>query len=322
MLSKLKMAWTCGLNRKYLVGLVVVAIFVAYTIGSQFWTTRSIKPQEAGFESTLNKELKLASRFDRESDNGALQTVVTTAAPSSPSPISLPLLTRKIIRNGSFAVTVKAFDTFFTELRSQASIRGGFIAQVQANRGAGWVSAAQIVVRIQPEQVDAFTSWLRDQGTLTSEQLTSEDISEQYFDLSARLQNARRFEMRLLEMLRTQTGKLQDLVLVEEKLNQIREQIEQFEGKIRLYDHLTGLATLTLSVRVEEHYVVSHPPTFSELVLSTWRNSTHVLRECLEVFTLTCVAITPWIPFLLVLVITIWLLQRRLLSGLRRKQTV
>jgi uncharacterized protein DUF4349 len=123
-------------------------------------------------------------------------------------------------------------------------------------------------------------------------------------------------------MLRTQTGKLQDVVLVEEKLNQIREQIEQFEGKLRLYDHLTSLATLTLSVRVEEHYAVSHPPTFAELVFSTWQNSTRVLRESLETFTLTCVAITPWIPFLLLLFITIWLVQKRSLSGLRKKQTV
>jgi uncharacterized protein DUF4349 len=217
-------------------------------------------------------------------------------------------------------LTVKSFDTFFAELRDQTNLQGGFIGQVQANRGAGSVSAAQIVVRIPPDSIDTFARWLRDQGTLTFEHVTGEDISEQYFDLSARLQNARRFETRLLEILRTQTGKLQDVVLVEEKLNQVREQIEQFEGKVRLYDNLTGLATLTLSVRVEEHYVVSHPPTFSGLVLATWQKSIRALRESLEALALVCVAVTPWIPPVCILGFCLWLCQKRLLSGLKRRQ--
>jgi hypothetical protein len=294
----------------------------AYAVRNQLWNPRFSTFRESKFQGKVNKVLQTAARFDHVAENDAVQTLPAAASPLPRSAGSLQQVTRKIIRNGSFALTVKSFEPFFAELRSQANFRGGFVAEVQANRGAGSVSAAQIVVRIHPDNVDAFTSWLREQGTLTSEHLTSEDISEQYFDLSARLQNARRFETRLLEMLKTQTGKLQDLVLVEEKLNQIREQIEQFEGKIRLYDNLTGLATLTLSVSVEEHYVVSHPATFGQLVLSTWQNSTRAFLESLQALALACVAITPWIPPLCILGALLWLGQKRLLSGLRRKQTV
>lgn len=266
--------------------------------------------QVARFESPQSdRQLIPLTVASRAADEGA------SAQPASAhQAVPVRPIERKIIRNGSFALTVKSFDAFFAELQQQVSSSGGFVAQVQANRGSGTVSAAQIIVRVFPDKVDAFTSWLRGQGTLTSEHLTSEDITEHYFDLQARLQNARRFETRLLEMLRTQTGKLQDLVLVEEKLNQIREQIEQFEGKVRLYDNLSGLATLTLSVRVEEHYVVSNPPTFAETVAATWRHSTRNLREFLEALALVAVAVAPWIPLISVLGILIWIGQKRLLN--------
>jgi hypothetical protein len=134
------------------------------------------------------------------------------------------------------------------------------------------------------------------------------------------LQNARRFESRLLEMLRTQTGQLQDVVLVEEKLNQIREQIEQFEGKVRLYDNLAGLATLTLSVRVEEHYAVSNPPTFGQRIARAWRHSVEDLQEFLEGLALAGVTVAPWMPLLSAAVILVWMGHKRLLRGWRKKR--
>lgn len=322
MLSTLTAAFSNCRNRIYLALLVLVGVLAAYAFYTQQDSPRFSRLRERKLEPAVAKEFETGLRYDSTSRNTVLQPIAAAALPPQTPAGSLNPLTRKIVRNGSFSLTVKSYEPFFAELRTQANLRGGFVAQVEANRGAGSVSAAQIVLRMHPDNVDTFTAWLREQGTLTSEHLTSEDISEQYFDLSARLQNARRFEARLLEMLKTQTGKLQDLVLVEEKLNQIREQIEQFEGKVRLYDNLAGLATLTLSVRVEEHYVVSHPPTFGELVVSTWRNSTRALRESLQTLTLLCVAVTPWLPLLCVLGAVLWLFQRSLWSLMRKKQTI
>jgi hypothetical protein len=149
--------------------------------------------------------------------------------------------------------------------------------------------------RVRPDQLDVIVSWLGEQGVVASERITAEDISEQYYDLDARLENARRFEERLLHMLRTQTGKLNDIVLVEEKLNKIREQIEQLEGKLQVYDHLVELASLTLNVRVEQHYIPPHNPTFGERAILAWRDSTNALRQVAQWTVLLAITILPWI---------------------------
>ena len=136
-----------------------------------------------------------------------------------------------------------------------------------------------ITFRVPPGALDGVVSWLGEEGVVASEKMKAEDISENYYDLKARLDNAGKFELRLLEMLKTQTGKLNDVVLVEEKLNQVREQIEQMQGKLRILDNLVGMATLTLNVSVEAQYAAPHPPTFSERAASTWKESTRTLME-------------------------------------------
>src|SRR5262249_45857762 len=146
-----------------------------------------------------------------------------------------PIMERKIIKTGDVTIYIDNYDRFVNSLQNHVSSMRGYISQIQANRASFHFSNGLFVLRIPPERLTEFVSWLKEQGMVSSESIKADDISEQYYDLQARLDNARRFETRLLEMLKTQTGKLSDVVLVEEKLNEVREQIEQMEGKIKYF---------------------------------------------------------------------------------------
>jgi hypothetical protein len=252
-----------------------------------------------------------ASNAINQDEMKKVPDLVNTAAQATAMP-------RKIIKNGEIGLVVKSYDPFFNALQKQVADSGGYLSQIQVYRGTGSISSAQIVLRLPPEKLDPFIIWLRDQGILSSEKITAEDISEQYYDLQARLENARKFESRLLEMLKTQTGKLQDLVLVEEKLNQIREQIEQFEGKLRYFDNLVGMSTLTLNISVEEKYTSSKTVTFSDRASQAWNDSVQSLKDFFQTFGLILIAVVPWvIPFGVLIIIgwysvkLIWRLLKR-----------
>lgn len=209
---------------------------------------------------------------------------------------------RKIVKNGELSLVVKVFEPFSDALQKQVTDAGGYVSQTQVNRGVKSISSAHVTLRVPPEKLDALVAWLRTQGIVTSEKITAEDVSEQYYDLKARLDNARRFEERLLAMLKTQTGNLQEVVLVEEKLNQVRQQIEQFEGRLRYLDNLIGMSVLTLNVSVEEHYVSPAAPTFGDRAARVWRDSVESLQEFTQGIGLLLVALVPWsIPIALVL---------------------
>jgi hypothetical protein len=205
-----------------------------------------------------------------------------------------PEVSRKVIQSGEVTIQVKQYERFFDALQKRMGRINGYVSNVQSQRSGDAVSSASLTLRVPPDQLNALVSWMREQGVLITERIQTEDISEQYYDLKARLENARRFENRLLEMLKSETGKLQDLILVEEKINQIREQIEQMEGKMRYFDALTSLATLSIQVQVESVYVPLQKPTFVKRALESAKESVNALWSATQEAAILLIVVLPW----------------------------
>ena len=73
-------------------------------------------------------------------------------------------------------------------------------------------------------------------------------MTKAYFDTDARLKNARVMEQRLIEMLKTKTGKVSDLLQVEKELGRVREEIEKMQGELKYWDSQVQCATVTISL--------------------------------------------------------------------------
>ena len=94
-------------------------------------------------------------------------------------------------------------------------------------------------------------------------------------DLAA---NGRRLEERLVELLRTRTGKLQDVLSVERELARVREEIERMEGRLRYLRSSAQLSTLSVSLHEPIPIVASHGPgPITEAFRAAWRNFVGVL---------------------------------------------
>jgi hypothetical protein len=103
-------------------------------------------------------------------------------------------------------------------------------------------------------------------------------VSEEFVDLSARIANGHRLEDRLLELLRTRTGKLADVLTVERELARVREEIERMEGRVRYLKAGAQLSTLSVSLHEPAPIVASqgHGPIV-EAFRAAWRNFVGVL---------------------------------------------
>lgn len=256
-----------------------------------------IAPKSGRDISTMNRPAIPASEPIPTADMSALGYVAQAGKASTDA-------VRKIIQRGEISLEVRDYETFFRELQKQLERSGGYVGQLQAYRNSGEFSSAKIIVRIPAGDTAIFTSWLREQGTITGENITADDVSEEYYDLSARLENARKFESRLHEMIKTSSGDLDDLVLLEEKLSSLREQIEQTEGRIRLLDRLVSLATLTLNVHVQSSDATPSVPGFSARAAKVWGSSVESLKDAAQGTALLLVAFAPWVlPLLLVAIV-------------------
>src|SRR5205807_4844906 len=93
-----------------------------------------------------------------------------------------------------------------------------------------------------------FLEKIRRHGELRNQTLGTEDVTKAYLDTNARLKNARVMEQRLIDMLKTKTGKVSDLLQVEKELGRVREDIEKMQGDLKYWDSQVQFATVTISL--------------------------------------------------------------------------
>src|SRR5438552_2755585 len=70
-------------------------------------------------------------------------------------------------------------------------------------------------------------------GKVESSSASAMDVGEEFVDVNARIANSKRLEARLVTLLSTRTGKLEDVLAVERELARVREEIERSETRVR-----------------------------------------------------------------------------------------
>ncbi len=155
---------------------------------------------------------------------------------------------RKLVRNAQVELEIVRFDDAVQKITALAREDGGYVATSSSQKQANGKLRGEVVVKVLPDHLDAFLQKVRGLGELKNQTLGTEDVTKAYFDTDARLKNARVMEQRLLEMLKTKTGKVSDLLQVEKELGRVREEIEKMQGELKFWDAQVQFATVTISL--------------------------------------------------------------------------
>ncbi|MFN2230505.1 MAG: DUF4349 domain-containing protein, partial [Anaerolineae bacterium] len=127
---------------------------------------------------------------------------------------------------------------------------GGFVSESNVWREDTF-RRGTITVRVPAGQLeDALAQFRALALDVESENVDSQDVTEEYVDLGARLRNEQRTETELLELLasRSETGKTEDILEVHRELSNVRAQIEQISGRMRYLENLSAMATVRITV--------------------------------------------------------------------------
>jgi Domain of unknown function (DUF4349) len=189
-------------------------------------------------------ESSSASREDAASEasspDDALQNVnsATTAAPTM------------VIRTGQAFIEVDKVDPAILKIRQLAAQVGGYITNSSISGGRDQIRQATLELKIPAPRYDQAVGSLSTIGKVETVNSTAEDVGEEFVDVTARVSNSRRLEERLITLLSTRTGKLDEVLRVERELARVREEIERYEGRLRYLS--TRVATSTLTITVHE----------------------------------------------------------------------
>lgn len=207
----------------------------------------------SGHSSGKAQSDQTPAKFEKQ-DAGVTLDQKSSGSPAAPAaPAVAPPETRKLIRNASLELEVDAFDPAVDALGAAAAqTGGGYVATVNSSRGANGKRSGVIVIKVQPDQLDAFLTRLREIGEVKGQTVAAEDVTKEYFDTDARLRNARRMEDRLLKLLDEAKGKLSEILQVEKELGRVREDLERMQGELQRYDSLVRFATVTVDLHEKD----------------------------------------------------------------------
>ncbi|MBI2913478.1 MAG: DUF4349 domain-containing protein [Chloroflexi bacterium] len=212
--------------------------------------------------------------------------------------LALPqTLDRKIIRTATLELTVEDVGGAAQRVENAALAAGGFVSassllveELPRPEGADESEpppkrqTATVTIRVPAEAYASVMSQLRGiADEIDSESSQSSEVTEEYTDLQARLRNLEATEGRYLELLaKAQT--IPDILTVQDRLNSVRAEIEQVQGRINLLDNLTDMATITvqlsppLPVIEEEPQTVTEPGWAEEAWENAWEASEDALK--------------------------------------------
>jgi len=156
-----------------------------------------------------------------------------------------------IARTVSLSIVAKDCDASRASLDSILARHRGYAAELNIATPQSAVRTLQASLRIPAAQLVAAVAELKTLGRVENENQTGEEITQQHADLVARLKNSRETEERLQDVLRTRTGKVKDVLEVEEEIARVRGEIEQMEAEQQTLEHRVNFATVDLKLTEE-----------------------------------------------------------------------
>ena len=172
------------------------------------------------------------------------ETVAAGAGEASADEVAID---RKIIRTGTLAIVVPRVDEAVQQVKSLVgAIPGAFIAASNLQDDDDPTRISTMTLRVPSEQFETAMASLRIIGVeVVDEDFNTQDVTEAYTDLEARLRNAEATERQLLQILdRAETVK--DTIEVQRELGAVREDIEVLQGRLNLLANQVDLATIRL----------------------------------------------------------------------------
>ena len=169
-------------------------------------------------------------------------------APGEPAGLNTDLATvqRQVISLASVSVEVEVVDGAVGEVRAIGESLGGFVEQMSLS-GDTERRVASMTIRVPQDQFFTALERISALGEVQSQSVSSQDVTEQFIDLDARLKSSIREEQSLLSLLE-KAEKVSEILTIERELSRVRSDIERLQGQLNFLERRVALATITVSL--------------------------------------------------------------------------
>lgn len=180
---------------------------------------------------------------------------------------------RMVIKNAELDLTVADALATVDRLAALATAHGGYVLSSQVREEAGY-HYATVQFAVPAERFEVALEQVRRLALqVNREDVTGQDVSQEFVDLQARLRNLEATADRIRSFL-DQAKTADEALKINKQLSEVEEQIEQLKARIRFLERRAAYSLITVFVREEQPTPTPTPtstPTPTPTPIPAWQ---------------------------------------------------
>ncbi len=215
-------------------------------------------------KNSLNSELQKSSHMDYRTEEASTVNDIASAGSSSSANVSATnVVEPKIIRTASLSIEVNDYQLARAKIDSIITLNKGYIVS-ESFQETDTQKGNSISIRVPSQNFDNLLKNLAESAKRVDYQnIYAQDVTEEYIDVKTRLNNKLQLEKTYLSLLR-KAQNMDDILKIENKLAEIRSEIESEQGRLNYIDHQVNLSLISLYVyqKIDYKFIPKQLPGF------------------------------------------------------------
>ena len=202
---------------------------------------------------------------------------------------------RKLIRNVNLSLQTKEFDTVLENMSQKVKDLGGYIQDSSVWGSSSDYSSsrsASYTLRIPSDKLDEFIDVVETLGNVTYKNESVDDVTLRYVDVDSHKKALETEQERLLALLE-KAENVEDIITIENRLSDVRYELENYESQIRLLDNQIDYSTVYVDISEVSRVTDTGKQGFFEEVASRFSDSVYVVLMGLRGFAIGILGSLP-----------------------------
>ncbi|ETP72906.1 hypothetical protein UYO_1146 [Lachnospiraceae bacterium JC7] len=283
--------------------------------GSSMISAQMANDSDSFYESDSEMVTEGASRETSSSSSSSNSGNIQDGVDPSKVPSD-----RKLIRTVSLTFETTEFDTFVRDIQNKTTELGGYVesSDISGNETTSTRRSAYFTLRIPKPNLDTFLDFTEGGANLTRKYENSQDITLKYHDTESRKKALKEEYDRLLELI-AQAESVDAIITIEERLSEIRYELDGFESDLRMYDNQVEYSTVNVDITEAKVYTPTEKTTFWDRVSSRFENNLGDLMDALTDFLVWFLSSLPILFFWVILCAIFWFIGRTIIRNHKKK---
>lgn len=202
---------------------------------------------------------------------------------------------RKLIRNVNLSLQTKEFDTVLENMSQKVKDLGGYIQDSSVWGSSSDYSSsrsASYTLRIPSDNLDEFIDVVETLGNVTYKNESVDDVTLRYVDVDSHKKALETEQERLLALLE-KAENVEDIITIENRLSDVRYELENYESQIRLLDNQIDYSTVYVDISEVSRVTDTGKQGFFEEVASRFSDSVYIVLMGLRGFAIGILGSLP-----------------------------